>query len=231
MSLRLSLALAALAAACLLPAASAATPSRGGHATCGYSGYSYAGFQSPSTGYGVAGRLTVTAPPSVQSGHVAAWIGVGGSGMGPNGSDEWVQVGIAGFPDGHSELYYEYATPSAAAATYVSLGTVQPGEQHDVSVQERVTQPGAWRVWLDGQRVSPPIVLPGSHGAWRPIATAETWDGGVPGCNHYSYDFKTLAIATRLGGGWQPFALTRLMQDPGYTIAARASGFAASAAQ
>lgn len=227
MPLRLLPALAALAAACLLPAVSTAAraPSR---SVCGYSGYSYAGFQSPIAAYGVAGHLTALAAPGVGSGHVAAWIGVGGAGMGPGGADEWLQVGIAGFPDGHSELYYEYATPGMADAAFVSLGTATPGVGHDVSVMERPAEPGTWRVWVDGQRVSPVIALPGSHGAWRPIATAETWDGGVRGCNRYSYDFMTLAIATKLGGGWQPFPLTRVMQDPGFTVSARASGFAAS---
>lgn len=228
MPLRLLPALAALAAACLLPAVSTAARTPSTRTVCGYSGYSYAGFQSPVAAYGVSGHLTALSAPGVATGHVAAWLGVGGAGMGPNGADEWLQVGVAGYPDGHSELYYEYATPGMADAAFVSLGDVTLGEGHDVSVQERATQPGAWRVWVDGQQVSPPIVLPGSHGAWRPIATAETWDGGVRGCNRYSYDFTTLAIATRLAGGWQPFPLSRLMQDPGFAVSARASGFTAS---
>jgi hypothetical protein len=228
MPLRSLLALAALAAACALPAASTAGTRPSTRAVCGYSGYSYAGFQSPVTAYGVSGRLTALTPAGVGSGHVAAWIGVGGAGMGPNGSDVWLQIGIAGYPNGRSELYYEYATPGMTDATYVSLGWASPGVAHDVSVQERATQPGAWRVWLDGQSVSPAIVLPGSHGAWRPIATAETWDGGIRGCNRYGYDFSSLAIATKLAGGWQAFPLTRMIQDPGFSVSARASGFAAS---
>jgi hypothetical protein len=57
-------------------------------------------------------------------------------------------------------------------------------------------------VLLDGKPVSPVIVLPGSHGSQRPIATAESWDGGVIGCNRFSYRFTGLAAATRLGGRW-----------------------------
>lgn len=229
MALRATLALAALIAL-LVPSVSAATrpAAHSARAVCGYAGYSYAGFQSPVAAYGVSGRLTALSAPVVANGHVAAWIGVGGAGLGPNGADEWLQVGIVGHPGGRSELYYEYAAPGANEPVFVTLGAVAPGESHDVAVQERASQPGAWRVWLDGQRVSPPIVLPGSHGAWRPIATAETWDGGTRGCNRYGYDFMTLAIATRPGGGWQPFPLTQLLQDPGFTVSARASGFSAS---
>jgi hypothetical protein len=232
MPLRISLALAALAAACLCVAGTAAAaPSSGTHATvCGYSGYSYAGFESPSTAFGVSAHLTALAAPEVVNGHVAAWVGVGGTGMGPHGEDEWVQVGYAGYPDGHSELYYEYATPGMAVPQYVSLGDVTPGESHDVGVHERLSQPGAWRVFVDGHAVSDPIVLPGSDGAWRPIATSETWDGGTRNCNRFSYGFNTLAIATKLTGGWQPFALSRPIEDPGYRVTPRISGFVAAVA-
>ena len=225
---RVSLALAALAAACLLQTGSSAAPMPASRSVCGYPGYSYAGFQSATPAYGVAGRVTARSAPDVQSGHVAAWVGVGGSGMGPGGTDEWVQVGIAGHGDGGQELYYEYARPGMTDALYVSLGRVAVGEPHDVAVQERATQPGAWRVRVDGRPVGPLIVLPASHGAWRPIATAETWDGGIRGCNRYSYAFSNLAIATKPGGGWQPFSLAHPMQDPGFAVSARPSGFAAS---
>lgn len=149
--------------------------------------------------------------------------------MGPNGEDEWVQTGIAGYPDGHSALYYEYMLPGPVRPVFVSLGPVSPGSGHTLAVRERPSQPGAWRVWLDGQRVSPPIVLAGSNGAWRPIATAETWNRAVRGCNRYSYDFSALAVATTLAGDWQPFRLDQPIQDPGYTVRRRTDAFAASA--
>jgi hypothetical protein len=191
--------------------------------------YSYAGFLNPQAAFGVSGRLTLSAAPVVIDGHVGAWIGVGGAGMGPNGSDAWVQAGISGFPDGHSELYYEVQLPGQKSPQYVSLGRVAPGESHDVAVYERPTQQNAWRVVVDGVKVSAPIVLPGSHGVWRPIATTENWDGGTGACNRFAYDFSNLAVATQQGGGWQPFALTRALQDAGLKLSARSSGFAASA--
>ena len=228
MSLRFSLTLAVLAAAYLLPSVSSAAAGSATRSVCGYAGYSYAGFQSPRTAYGVAGRVRALATPAVENGHVAAWVGVGGLGMGPRGTDEWVQAGIATHAGTGQELYYEYARPGMTEAAYISLGPVAVGEAHDVAVRERATQPGTWRVWLDGRPVSPPIGLPGSHGAWRPIATAETWDGGIRGCNHYSYAFSKLAIAAQPTGGWQPFTLDSPMRDPGFSISARPAGFAAS---
>ena len=75
-------------------------------------GYSYAGLYSSSTASGVAATLTMLEAPRVSSGHVAGWVGVGGPGLGPNGEDEWLQVGLASFAgstEGH--LYYELAQP------------------------------------------------------------------------------------------------------------------------
>lgn len=217
----LLIALAALAAACSLSASALA-----GGRICAPSGYAYAGFQSPVAAYGVSGRLTLESAPLVGDGHVAAWLGVGGAGLGPHGSDVWLQVGIAGFPDGRSELYYEFKRPGMQTAEYVSLGQLPRGAKRDVAVYERASRRNAWRVVVDGKAVSPTIVLPGSHGAWRPIATSETWGGDTNSCNRLGYDFGDLAVATRSGGGWKPFTLSRAMRDPGYRLDTRRSGFA-----
>jgi hypothetical protein len=231
-TLRLLTLLAALAAVCSLASTASAADTRPRIAkaarTC--ASYTYAGFQHPAAAFGVSGRLSLVAQPNVAGGHIAAWIGVGGSGMGPNGSDAWVQAGISGFPDGHSELYYEYQLPGQKAPQYVSLGRVVAGSDHDFAVYERPSQPNAWRVTLDGAKVSPAIVLPGSHGAWRPIATTENWGGDTDACNRFSYDFSNLAIASQYGSNWQPFALTRPLQDAGLKLSSRSSGFAASTA-
>jgi hypothetical protein len=221
----LPITLAVLAAAC----AFAGQASAGGR-ICAPTGYAYGGFQSPVRAYGVAGRLTLESAPLVGDGHVAAWVGVGGPGMGPNGSDVWLQVGIAGFPDGHSELYYEFKQPGMDTARYISLARLAPGAARDVAVYERATQPNRWNVVVDGQAVSPTIALPGSHGAWRPIATGESWGGDTNACNRLGYDFTNLTVATHSGGGWQPFTLTAEMRDPGYRLATRKSGFAVFAA-
>src|SRR5688500_5391288 len=88
--------------ACLLAAfaaASAATDTRAsGVRACGNeAGYGSAVLQSLRGGQGVRATFTAIARPYVESGHVAAWVGVGGPGEGPGGADEWLQVGMAGF--------------------------------------------------------------------------------------------------------------------------------------
>ena len=64
-------------------------------------GYTYAGvYRTDKPVAGVAASISMTSLPSVNSGpggHVAAWVGVGGAGMGPGGTDEWLQVGLASF--------------------------------------------------------------------------------------------------------------------------------------
>lgn len=47
---------------------------------------------------------------------------------------------------------------------------------------------------VDGMKVGDPVTLPGSHGLFQPVATAENWDGGVAGsCNRYDFDFSNSA--------------------------------------
>src|SRR5438552_19019879 len=99
---------ATLAAACAL-----GVPARGlAAATCGANPYSYAGMLGSSTGYGVSATITPLNVPRPTKGHVAAWVGVGGEGMGPNGTNEWLQAGISAEPDNGVALYYELARPN-----------------------------------------------------------------------------------------------------------------------
>jgi hypothetical protein len=193
-----------------------------------WSGYSYAGVQSPGSAYGVSATLRMLSTPTVQSGHVAAWIGVGGAGLGPGGADEWLQVGIARDQGGADRLYYEVKRPGDATATYVQLGAVRSGTTYKVAVLERRSQKHAWRVWINDAPASPTFTLPGSHGAFQPVATAESWDGGRSVCNGYSFEFGDLAVASEPGGGWRPMELARVLRDPAYQLSLRSSGFTAS---
>jgi hypothetical protein len=219
-----------LASASVLPVAGLAAAPKTAHAARGcWSGYSYNGVQSPGRAYGVSATLALGARSVVSNGHVAAWIGVGGAGLGPGGSDEWVQAGIAHDAGGLDVLYYEYKRPGDAAATYVRLFNVVPGEAHALVVYERAGQRDSWRVMVDGTKVSDAITLPGSHGRFQPVATAENWDGGVSGsCNAYAFDFSDLAVRTQYSGAWQAFDLSRVLRDPAYALKLRASGFTAS---
>ena len=227
---RFILLLATLLAALLATTAATASSPRAASApkSC-WAGYSYDGVQSTARGFGVSAVLTMQSRSVVSAGHVAAWVGVGGAGMGPGGSDAWVQAGIAQDVGGSDHLYFEFKRPGDAHATSVTLAEVQTGKSHTITIFERFAQRNAWLVRIDGARVSDPIVLPGSHGAFSPVASAENWDGDAAACNHYSFDFSNLAVATQFGSGWQPFDLSRVLRDPAYLIALRANGFTASA--
>jgi hypothetical protein len=65
----------------------------------------------------------------------------------------------------------------------------------------REDRPNWWRVYVNGQPVSPAIHLPRSHNRFTPIATAESWDGGTGGaCNAFLYSFQRVKVAHRPGG-------------------------------
>jgi hypothetical protein len=188
--------LASLAAGLIFAAAPAA------HA-CGSSGYSYAGISSRDKVSGVSVSLTSLAAPAVQNGHVAGWVGVGGPGLGPHGSSEWIQVGYSGFPGLRvGSLYYEVALPGSNPKYVEVSSNIHQGSKHRVAVLEVGSRHGWWRIWVDGKAVSRAYHLPGSHGAWRAIATAENWGGGMHACNLYSYRFDRVIVAHHAGGTW-----------------------------
>ncbi|HUS22698.1 MAG TPA: hypothetical protein VMZ66_11885 [Aeromicrobium sp.] len=194
-----------------------------------WAGYSYSGVASPALAFGVSGTVTMQSPAVVGNGHVAAWIGVGGTGLGPGGSDEWLQGGIAHEAGGTDVLYVEYKQPGDANATFVPLRKVDVGEAHSVVVYERAAHRDSWRVMIDNERIGEPVTLPGSHGRFSPIATAESWDGGVAGsCNRYGFRFSSLAVRSQFGGKWRAFRVSRVLRDPAYRMTLRRSGFSTS---
>lgn len=205
----------AFAAALVWIAPAAAGPA------CGWQGYSYAGLESAARAYGVAATVTSLAPPRVESGHVAAWVGVGGHGAGPGGSDAWIQVGLSAFPGSSGRLYYELKRPETPVR-YVELGAPVPaGERHRVAVLELASKPNWWRAWVDGRPVTPPVLLRGSHGSWKPVATTESWDGGRPACNRYRYRYERVMLASRAGGGWTALSTTHVIRSPRYRVIRR----------
>lgn len=165
----------------------------------------------------MAATLVVQTQPQIEHGHVAAWVGVGGVGLGPGGSDEWLQAGYAANGAG-SDLYYEVARPDSAPR-YHSVGLVaDPGEAHRVAVIEMQRRAGWWRIWVDGAPVSQPIFLPASHDRWPPIVTSESWNGGVPSCNAFAYRFSTIRVRH---DSWRLLADAYAIQTPGYSVAWR----------
>jgi hypothetical protein len=197
---------------------------------CGPSGYAYAGLQPAQPGHGISAVLTSLAAPAVESGHVAGWVGVGGPGQGPGGTDEWIQVGLNSLPGTPNKLYYEVMRPGSGPSYSELSANVANGRPVRVAVLETSVSSGAWRIWVNGRAVTAPIALRGSHGRLSPMAMGESWDGGRPACNRYSYRFENVAIAGAPGGSWQAARDSAVLQDRGYRVVRRApDSFDASA--
>jgi hypothetical protein len=175
----------------------------------GKNGYTYAGHQAVGTGHGVRAMITQVREPEVAAGHVAGWVGVGGPGEGPNGTDEWVQVGLATVADDTPFLYAEVTRPGSQPAFTMLEQDVPVGASRRVAVLEMSGRPNWWRVWVDGDPVTNPIFLRGSSLRFSPIATAESWNGGQAACNLFSFRFEHVSVSHGLGGSWHPC-------EPGY---------------
>jgi hypothetical protein len=211
--------LIAAASAVLAAACAVALPARAAvRASCGGAGYSYAGVSSLHARYGVGAQISTVRKPAVANGHVAAWVGVGGSGLGPNNTSEWLQVGISALPGQDAALYYEVALPNHAPHYVMLQGHLPLGHVYDVAVLEAKGHSGSWIVWVNGAQMTRRIHLPGSHGAWRPVATGESWNGDAAGtCNTYAFRFGDVRVATEPGGSWEPFK-GRVLADVGYRL-------------
>ena len=182
---------------------------------CGTAGYSYAGIQSPAGAFGVGASITPLSAASVTSGHIAAWVGVGGPDQGPQGKGEWLQAGLVAFPGTQTgELYYELALPGSSP-TYHQLAGGWPFDKPvRIAVLETRARPNFWRVWVDGVAVTAPIALPESHDRFRPMATAESFDVGTATCNTFLYRFHDVAIARSAGGSWRSLTGGYPISDP-----------------
>ena len=216
----ISFALAGLAALAvfLSPAGANSDSLACGSGTHGSAGYAYAGLQSNRVGSGVRATITAFRQPAVAAGHAAGWIGVGGPKAGPNGETMWLQTGVAALPGTPLMVYAEITRPGSEPAFLPLRQDVSVGESHRLAVLEMSRRPGVWRVWLDGQPVTDPIVLPGSHKRWQPLATAESWNGGAATCNGFGFRFEQVAVARSLGGSWQTFEPGYTFRDRGYAV-------------
>lgn len=213
-----AVAVATLAAACACTAL-AAPASAARSAGCATAGYSYGGVQTQYVRRGISAKITATRISAVTSGHIAGWIGVGGAGQGLNGADEWIQVGISSMPGGATEIYYEVAQ-AGQRAVYTKIASIAAGESRTLGVYE--VAPTLWVATVDGVPVMQPVMLPGSHGAWRPMATAESYDGGVTACNTYGIQFADLHVADATGL-WYPIKYATPFSNGGHALTALAS--------
>jgi hypothetical protein len=209
----------ALAAAVFVPAALACPK-----------GYSYAGLYSDSKASGIGATISMLNEPAVFGGsnHVAGWIGVGGAGAGPHGADEWLQVGLATYGDSNEgRLYYELAQPGHRPRYTELQSGIRPGQKLRVAVLELPFARDSWIV-VSPAGIAGPFTLPRSHGAWEPIATAESY-AETTQCNHYAYRFGGLQLA-RPDGSWRTMRRASTLQDPGWRLHRQGSAFSATAA-
>jgi len=168
-------------------------------------GYSYAGHQAAQRGHGVRATIMLTRVPTVDAGHVAGWVGVGGPGQGANGGDAWIQAGIAAMPGTKPFLYAEITREGREPEFILVEKGVPVGRSHRLAVLEVPGKRGWWRVWVDGRAVTDPVRMRGSSGRWAPIATAESWNAGLPTCNAFGFRFDRVSVSSGGGGSWRPF--------------------------
>ena len=218
----LSLVVGTLLLAALVGASGTASARSAACAT-GNGGYTYAGHQANRLGHGVRATITQMQVPDVASGHVAGWVGVGGPGQGPNGTDEWIQVGVASVPGIPSFLYAEVTRPGRAPQLMILEDEVVVGDSKRVAVLEMSRRAGWWRVWVDGSPATAPIRLRGSSGRWAPIATAESWNGGDAVCNAFSFRFEQVSVSHGRGGSWFEFKPGYHFLDGNYKVRTLAS--------
>ena len=181
-------------------------------------GYTYAGLYTDRPVAGVAASMSMLSAPTVNGGsgsHVAAWVGVGGPGMGPGGTNEWLQVGLASFDRPDGRLYFELALPHKAPKFTELASGIQPGDSLRVAVMELPFDANHWIV-ITPKGIEGPFYLPGSHGKWSPVATGESWAKGGSLCNTYAYRFDGVELASKRG--WRRLHDGLKLQDRGSRV-------------
>jgi hypothetical protein len=219
-------ALAVAVLVCAAVGAWAAGPSSAREETsCASHGYTYTGLAQTDAVHGVTATVTAVSAPRVAGGHVAAWVGVGGRGLAPGGTNAWLQAGLASYRGGGSRLYYELMLPEGRRYVELARG-VPPGTRFTVSVLEMA--PGTWHVVVNGRDVSPTFALPVSSSGLPAIVTAESWATTTQACNEYAFGF---AGAQFIGadGMWHPFSKPQIIVSSSTQITRRSeTGFLAT---
>jgi len=207
-----------LSVVALVGAAATATAGQACLGDTGTGGYSYAGHQATYGGHGVRATIMLTRAPSVDAGHVAGWVGVGGPGQGANGGDAWIQAGIASMPGMEPFIYAEITREGRDPKFVLIEEGVPVGRSHRIAVLEMSGRPGWWRIWVDDQAMTEPVRMPGSSGRWAPIATAESWNAGTSACNAFGFRFERVSVSYGGGGSWRPFVSGHRFLDSTHTL-------------
>ena len=99
-------------------------------------GYSYAGHQAASRGDGIRATITLARRPTVDAGHVAGWVGVGGQGQGATGGDARIQAGIASLRGLGTVLYAEITQEAHEPELVLVDEHVEVGRAYRIAVLE-----------------------------------------------------------------------------------------------
>ncbi len=197
--------------------------------SCSSSAYAYAGLYSNAPAAGIEANVTALAIADVPYGHVAAWIGIGVMNAGPSGQAEWLQAGLATSAGLGGQLYAEITQPGLPPRYLTLASGVTAGTAYQLAVVRVAGRADSWRVLVDGIPATAPVSLPGSS-AFAPMAMSESWNGGEPDCNGFSYRFDRLRIANAQGQ-WAPLTNTSTLADDGYQVIDRSTaGFTALSA-
>jgi Polysaccharide lyase len=194
----------ALATACLFAAPALAD-------ICGNPGYSYAGVLSAKRTAGVSAAITAPVAPTVESGDVSGWVGVGRAAV--PGKRGMLRAGLLAGADGQIRLYYEMRR---ATGWVRHLGpAVQAGESHRLRVARVPNHKKRWKIVIDGHFVNS-FRMSDQPRKFRAMATAESWDGGTSVCNRFHYSFG--AVRVKKHGHWHRLASPAVIEDPGYAV-------------
>ena len=154
------------------------------------------GIRRRSRGHGIRATITLTRRPTVDAGHVAGWVGVGGQGQGATGGDAWIQAGIASLRGLGTVVYAEITQEAHEPELVLVDEDVEVGRAYRIAVLEVAGRPGWWRVWVDGRPVTPMLRMRGTSGRWAPIATAESWNAGTSACNDFAFRFERVSVSS-----------------------------------
>ena len=158
-------------------------------------GYSYAGMTTRVPVSSVSATIVYMERAEVEGGAIAAWVGVGGPGLGERGEDAWIQVGFNSY-DAYKGvvLYYELQRGTFYKYKIVNGGEVV-GNRHRFEVRERADRPNWWRASIDGHGVGPLFNLPGSHGNWTGDVMAEVFKSVPEACNSFVFAMRDVTTA------------------------------------
>ena len=148
----------------------------------------------------------MTRAPSVDVGHVAGWVGVGGPGQGADGEDAWIQAGIASMP-GMDPVIYAEITQGSGAPEFIPIEQGVAFGRPPQARRPRDVGPAGLvaRVGRRPGRDRPRAACTAPRGAGRRSPPPRAGTPGRPTCNEFGFRFERVSVSYGGGGSWRPF--------------------------